>query len=97
MPDTDITSVIAAPSPSESAKTENEAGNGLSSSAPECKKDIFRPSVKACLARKCPELVRVFAFGKYSKRCFMKNLEIPGNMRVCPKDDELSPVVVPHE
>lgn len=92
MPDTDITRVIAAPSPSESAKTENEAGNGLSSSAPECKKDIFQPSVKACAARKCPDLVKVFAFGRYQRRCQLSD-GIPGNMRVCPKDDELCPGV----
>lgn len=94
MPDTDDTSIIAAPSPSGVVKQGNEAGNGTQSLPSNIKKmSSFVPSVRACAARKCPELVRFFAFGRYHRICTLTD-RIPGNMRVCPKEDELAPGVL---
>lgn len=93
MPDTNDTSIIAAPSPSQAAKQGNEAGNGTQSSQSNMKRISFVPSTRACAARKCPDLVRFFAFGRYHRICRLTE-KIPGNMRVCPKEDELAPGVL---
>ncbi len=47
-----------------------------------------RPSAKKCAAAKCPYLVRV---GRV-RHCRLAG-RIPGNLRVCPKEDELAPGV----
>lgn len=93
MSDTNDTSIIAAPSPSTSAKIENEAGNGDQVSRLNIKTISFVPSTRACAARKCPDLVKVFGFGRYQRICRLTD-KIPGNMRVCPKEDELAPGVL---
>lgn len=89
----DDTSIIAAPSPSDVVKQGNEAGNGDQVSRLNIKTISFVPSTRACAARKCPDLVRIRWHGRYQRLCGLTE-KIPGNMRVCPKEDELAPGVL---